>query len=364
MGYTKCGYNLIVSTPVLATKLFIPAARPNLVRRSRLTARLAQGLNGKLTLVSAPAGFGKTTLLCECIYSCERPAAWISLDDGDNNQVRFLSYLISAFQKIKDGIGDGLIGALLSSESVDTETLLSGLINQIAEIQYPFVIVLDDYHVITEKRIHEILIFILENQLPKMHLIISTRADPPWPLARWRARGDITEIRTQDLRFTPEETSVFLNSVMHLGLSAEDILRLGTRTEGWVAGLKMAALSIQGCSDVSGFIRSFSGSHRFIFDYLIEEVLQKLPPKIQEFLLKTSILERMCASLCNTVTGYNDSQHTLEQLDQMNLFVVPLDDQRHWYRYHHLFADLLRSRLHQSWSDDVPETPPSGELMV
>ncbi|MCJ7702754.1 MAG: LuxR C-terminal-related transcriptional regulator [Anaerolineales bacterium] len=243
---------------------------------------------------------------------------------------------------------------LHASQPAGTEILLSGLINEIVEIHKPFVIVLDDYHIITNPEIHEILTFMVENQPLEMHLVVSSRADPPWPLARWRARREMIEIRTQDLRFGPEEAADLLNGVMQLGLSDDDVERLEARTEGWIAGLLMAAISLQGRQDPSGFIRAFEGSHRYIFDYLVEEVLNQLTPEIQNFLLKTSILEQLNAPLCDAILDSNNSQSVLHQLEQLNLFIIPLDDQRQWYRYHHLFADLLAGLLGELHPDLVP----------
>jgi LuxR family maltose regulon positive regulatory protein len=319
-----------------------------------LIKHLEDGLSRKLTLVSSPAGFGKTTLLSEWIHKCGRPAAWISLDQGDNDPARFLKYFITALQKNEAEIGEGIISALQSSQLSKTDILLTGLLNEIADLTQPFVIVLDDYHVITEPTIQEMLTFILENQPPQMHLVISSRADPPWPLARLRARGELAEIRTGDLRFTTDEAATFLNNVMGLKLSSQDVASLEGLTEGWIAGLQMAALSMRGRKDVSGFIESFSGSHRFILDYLVEEVLDQQSLTIQEFLLKTSILESLSGSLCDAVTDRADSQTTLTQLEQANLFLVPLDDERRWYRYHHLFADLLRIRLEHTQAEQTP----------
>ena len=321
--------------------------------RPRLIKCFKQGLERKLTLISAPAGFGKTTLLSECAYKCGRPVVWISLDEGDNEKTRFLSYFISALRGVSGDFGDSVREMLHASQPAGTEILLSGLINEIVEIHQPFVIVLDDYHVITNPEIDEILTFMVENQPVEMHLVVSSRADPPWPLARWRARREMIEMRTQDLRFGPEEAADLLNGVMKLGLSDDDVERLEARTEGWIAGLLMAAISLQGRQDPSGFIRAFEGSHRYIFDYLVEEVFKQLSPDIQDFLLKTSILDRMCASLCNCILEKKNSQHILAQLEQMNLFVVALDDQRGWYRYHHLFSDLLRIRMYQLHPDIV-----------
>ena len=342
-----------MTTPLLTTKLNIPPLRPILVPRPYLIDKLNSGQEGKLTLVSSPAGFGKSTLISIWIHQLDHPAAWVSLDKGDNTPSQFLKYFISAIQLIEAEIGEGALISLKSSQSPKTDVLLIGLLNEIAEIAKPFIIVLDDYHVITESIVQEMLTFILENQPPQMHIVISSRADPPWPLARLRARGELTEIRTSDLRFTTDETANFLNDVMKLKLSQPDVASLERLTEGWIAGLQMAALSMQGRRDVSGFIKSFSGSHRFVLDYLVEEVLDQQSPAIQEFLLRTSILERLSGPLCNAVTRRDDSQTTLSQLESANLFVIPLDEERRWYRYHHLFVDLLRIRLEQTKPEHV-----------
>jgi len=348
-----------MSTPLLTTKLYIPPVRPDpstglrarLVSRPRLTERLNAGLHRKLTLISAPAGFGKTTLLSEWASqrvgesADGRPVAWLSLDEGDNDPARFWAYLIAALQTIHEGIGEAALEALVSPQPPHVEALLTGLINEIAEIPDLSALVLDDFHVITDQRVNDEVTFFLDSMPPQMHLILSSRADPPWPLARLRARREMTELRTNDLRFTPKEAAAFLNEVMRLDLSPEDVAALEDRTEGWIAGLQMAALSMRGREDVSGFIRAFTGSHRFILDYLVEEVLEQQSPAIQEFLLKTCILERMTGPLCDAVTGGTDSQTILTQLEQANLFLVPLDDEWRWYCYHRLFSELLRNQL-------------------
>lgn len=340
---------------MLTTKLFIPSTRRDLVHRQRLINRLSQGMDGKLTLVSGPAGFGKTTLLSEWVGESNRPVCWISLDEGDNDPIQFVSFLIKGLQNISDGIGHGLVEMLYSSKPLESNTLITYLINQIADIQTPFSIILDDYHVITEPRIHNLMQLILENQPPQMHLVISTRSDPPWPLARWRARSELSEIRTRDLRFNLEETSKFFNETKGLGLTRQNVEQLEARIEGWVAGLQLAALSMKNRDDISGFLKNFTGSHRFVFDYLLDEVFRGLPPDIQDFLLTTSILDRLCAQLCDHLRNASDSQHILDQLDQMNLFVIPLDDHRSWYRYHHLFAELIHQVAHQKLSGQMPQ---------
>ncbi len=339
-----------MSTPILATKLYIPLPRLKIVLRLRLIERLNNGLQGKLTLISAPAGFGKTTLVSEWVAGCERPVAWLSLDEGDNDPTRFLAYLVVALQKIAATIGEGVLGVLQSPQPPPTESILTALLNEITTIPDDFLLVLDDYHVIDAKSVDNALTFLLEHLPPQMHLVIATRDDPDLPLARLRARGQLTELRVADLRFTHSEAAGFLNQVMGLNLSAEDIAALETRTEGWIAGLQLAAISLQGHKDTTGFVQSFTGSHHFVMDYLVEEVLQQQSESVQTFLLHTSILDRLCGPLCDTVLldPATSGQETLEYLERANLFIVPLDSERHWYRYHHLFAELLRQRLHQS----------------
>ena len=337
--------------PILTTKLYIPPPQPRVVLRPRLIERLNEGLHRKLTLISAPAGFGKTTLLSEWVASsCSRPAAWLSLDEGDNDPTRFLAYLVAALQTIAPNIGEGVLGALQSPQPPPTESILTALLNEVTTIPDDLVLVLDDYHVIDARAVDDALDFLLEHLPPRMHLVIATREDPNLPLARLRARGQLTELRAADLRFTPSEAAEFLDQVMGLNLSAEEIAALETRTEGWIAGLQLAALSMRGREDVPGFIKTFTGSHHFVLDYLVEEVLQQQPESVQTFLLRTSILDRLCGPLCDAVLLdlSASGQETLEYLEHANLFLVPLDNERRWYRYHHLFAELLRQRLHQS----------------
>ncbi len=351
-----------MATSILATKLYIPPPRPKVVLRPRLIERLNEGLQCKLTLISASAGFGKTTLVSEWVASCGRPVAWLSLDEGDSDLTRFLTYLVAALQTIAANIGAGVLAALQAPQPPSTEAILTGLLNEITTIPDNFIFVLDDYHIIDSEpvdgstSVDEALTFLLEHLPPRMHLVIATREDPHLPLARLRARGQLTELRAADLRFTPSEAAEFLNQVMGLNLSAEDIAALETRTEGWIAGLQLAAISMQGHEDSTSFIQSFTGSHHFVLDYLMEEVLQQQPERVQTFLLRTSILDRMCGSLCDAVlldpstSGQEtvSAQETLEYLEHANLFIVPLDNERRWYRYHHLFADLLRQRLLRS----------------
>ncbi|MEM7126430.1 MAG: LuxR C-terminal-related transcriptional regulator [Chloroflexota bacterium] len=345
-----------MSTPILATKLYIPSVRATLVLRPRLIARLNKGRHGKLTLISAPAGFGKTTLASEWAASGEWPVAWLSLDERDNDPTRFVAYLIEALQTIAAqvgtaAIGEGVLELLHSPQSPSVESMLTALLNEITTLSNRFILVLDDYHVLNNDVVNEAIAFFIEHLPPLMHLVITSRQDPPLPLARYRVRGQLTEVRDSDLRFTPDEAARFLNDAMGLTLSVEEITALESRTEGWIAGLQMAALALQRSSDLldqSGnthFIQAFTGSHRFVLDYLVEEVLQRQPEKVRSFLLQTAILERLNGSLCEAVTGQEDGKGMLEALDRGNLFVVPLDDARQWYRYHHLFAEVLQIRL-------------------
>jgi LuxR family maltose regulon positive regulatory protein len=351
--------------PILATKLYVPPPRPGIVLRPRLIEQLNDGLvkGSRLTLVSASAGFGKTTLVSEWIASCGRPVAWLSLDKGDHDLTRFLTYFIAALQTIKAGIGESLLPALQSLQPPQAEAILTTLLNEIATIPdnpsagsgQRFILVLDDYHLVESKQVDQALAFLVEHLSPQMHLVIATREDPSLPMARFRGRGHLTELRASDLRFTPSEAAEYLNHEMGLYLSSEDITALESRTEGWIVGLQMAALSMLGQPDPTKFIQSFTGSNRFILDYLLEEVLGQQSESIQAFLLHTSILDRMCGSLCDAVLldPSTPGQEILEQLERANLFIVALDNERHWYRYHHLFGDLLQQRLGQPW--ELPE---------
>ncbi len=342
-----------ISEPILATKLYIPPPRPKVVLRSRLIARLNDGLHGRLTLISAPAGFGKTTLVSEWVAGCERLAAWLSLDERDNDPTRFLAYLIAALQTIVTNIGDGVLGVLKSPQPPPTESILTALLNEITIIPENFILILDDYHVIDAEPVDNALTFLLDHLPPQMHLVITTREDPHLPLARLRARSQLTELRVTDLRFTSSEVAGFLNQVMSLNLSAEDIAILENRTEGWVAGLQLAALSMQGRDDIPGFIKAFKGDDRYIVDYLVEEVLQSQPDSVRSFLLQTSILDQLSGPLCDAVTGRKDGKKMLEALERGNLFVVSLDDKRQWYRYHHLFAEVLHTRAMEEQPEQV-----------
>jgi LuxR family maltose regulon positive regulatory protein len=343
-----------MSIPILSTKLYIPRSRSTVVLRSRLIERLNEGLHRKLTLISASAGFGKTTLVSEWLAACERPAAWLSLDEGDNDPKRFLTYFVAALQTISANIGEGLLRVLKSPQSPSTESILTVLLNEITTIPDDFVLVLDDYHVIDAKLVDNALTFLIEHLPPQMHLVIATREDPHIPLARLRARAQLTELRITDLRFSRSEAAGFLNEVMGLNLSSENVSLLETRTEGWIAGLQLAAISMQGHKDANSFIKSFTGSHHFVLDYLMEEVLQQQSESIQTFLLRTSILDRLCGPLCDAVLRSTSlGQETLEYLEHANLFIVPLDNERRWYRYHHLFSELLRQRVLHSISSST-----------
>jgi LuxR family transcriptional regulator, maltose regulon positive regulatory protein len=362
-----------MSVAILATKLYIPLPRPKIVLRPRLIDRLNDGLHHKLTIISAPAGFGKTTLISAWVTSFQdlEPkvgVAWLTLDEGDKDLTRFLAYLVAALQTIAPNIGASVIGVLQSPQPPPAESILTALVNEITAIPDNFVLVLDDYHMLDagsgegSASFDEALTFLLEHQPPNMHLVITTREDPRLPLARLRGRGQLTELRVNDLRFSLSEAAEFLNQVMGLNLSEADIAALETRTEGWIAGLQLAAISMQGQTDAVGFIQSFTGSHRFVLDYLVEEVLQKQSKGIQAFLLCTSILDRLCGPLCDAilqdvaVPGQETAgQKTLEYLERANLFLMPLDNERRWYRYHPLFAELLRMRLARIYPDHVAE---------
>ncbi len=358
-----------MAIPLVKTKLSVPPLRPALVARPRLIERLNDGLcaGRTLTLLSAPAGFGKTTLLGEWVAACDRPVAWVSLDEGDDDPLRFWSYVVAALQTAQPAIGAAFLAQLQADHDQRFPTasrtgpgtdhmqaLLTGLINELAERSEPLLLVLDDLHLVSARTIHEALLTLVGDLPPQLHLVVSTRADPPWPLARLRARDEITELRAGQLRFTLAEAAAFLNQAHALALTAEDVAALDARTEGWIAGLQMAALSMREYQDRSAFIERLSGTHRFILDYLVEEVLDKQPSAIQTFLLETSVLERMSAPLCHALTGGRDSAAILARLDRDNLFLVPLDSERRWYRYHSLFADLLRRHLEQRAPDQVP----------
>jgi LuxR family transcriptional regulator, maltose regulon positive regulatory protein len=301
-------------TPVLATKLYIPPPRAQLVLRPRLLERLNQSLHRKLTLISAPVGFGKTTLVSEWVASCQRPVAWLSLDEGDSDLARFLTYLLTALQTVAPNSGEGLLNALQSLPTPPTESILTALLNEFSTISDDFILVLDDYHLIDAKSVDHALSFLLEHQPAQMHVVITTREDPNLPLARLRASHQLTELRVTDLRFTPSETADFLNQMLNLELSSQELAVLETRTEGWIAGLQLAVLSMQDHQDVPAFIQAFAGDDRYIVDYLVEEVLQRQPEATRGFLLQTSILDRLNGSLCDALTTQQGGKARLEAL--------------------------------------------------
>ena len=352
----------LMVTPVLATKLFAPARRPRLVARPRVTDRLAATLDPghRLTLVSAPAGFGKTTLLTDWLAGLQGGrVGWLSLDDGDNDPTRFLAHLVAAL----GSAGLAVDPAAPATPSDDPAAALTSLVNDVAragevEPAAHWIVVLDDYHVIGAAAVHEAVTFLLDHLPDHLHLVVATRSDPPLPLARLRSRGQLSELRAAELRFTPAEAREFLNQVMGLELTAADVEALEDRTEGWIAGLQLAALSLRGIAsrdEVTGFIRAFTGSHRFVIDYLADEVLARQPARVRDFLLRTAVLDRLTGPLCDAVTGGAGGARTLEDLERGNLFVVPLDAERSWYRYHHLFADVLRARLLAEHPEEVPD---------
>ncbi len=344
--------------PLLETKLYVPKLRRGLVARPRLSERLRRGAQSKLTLISAPAGFGKTTLLAEWLTaddSDQRAVAWLSLDRADNQPASFWTYLITALQTVAPGVGASALAVVQAPQPPPIETALAMLLNDLGAATTDVALVLDDYHVIETHEVHDGMAFLIEHLPPQMHLLIATRADPALPLGRLRGSGELIEIRAADLRFTPEEAAAYLNEVMGLELSAGDVAALEARTEGWIAALQLAALSMQGRGDIAGFIASFAGDDRYIVDYLAEEVLQRQSEQIRSFMLQTSILERLSGPLCDAVTGQADGKAMLETLDRGNLFLVPLDDRRKWYRYHHLFGDVLRARLLDEQPDAAPD---------
>jgi ATP/maltotriose-dependent transcriptional regulator MalT len=340
---------------LLRTKLFIPRPRKDVVFRSRLVDHLNEGLGKKLTLIAAPAGFGKTTLLSGWITKCPRYVTWLFLDEGDNDPTQFWAYFITSLQGLHPDLGASALALIQSPQAPPIKSVLTELINDLIAFSDPFASVLDDYHFIDSQPIHEALSFLIDHLPANMHLVITTREDPALPLARLRARDQLTEIRARDLRFTQEEADDFLRGVMGLELSRQDVVTLEERTEGWAAGLQLAGLSMQRQADPKAFIADFSGSHRHILDYLTDEVLRQQPENIRSFLLHTAILDRLSGPLCDALTGRNDGDKLLAHLEAANLFVVPLDEERRWYRYHHLFSDLLRNQLTRLQPELVPE---------
>jgi len=342
---TESRSSAVAPMRLLRTKLFVPQAHPELVARPRLLDRLDGCLRCRLTLVSAAAGFGKTTLLSTWIAQRDVVAAWVSLDDHDDDPVRFWAYTIAALQTIWPGVGTGAAEILQAPQPPAIEGVLTELLNDVACQEGRAVLVLDDYHVIQETAIHQGVAFLVEHAPPQLLLILASRTDPPLPLPLLRARRQLLEVRAEDLRFTDSEADAFFNTVMGLALASEDVAALETLTEGWAAGLQLAALSIREVSDVGALVASFSGGHRYVFDYLAHEVIDRQRPELRCFLMQTAVLDRLNGGLCDAVTGLEDGQRVLEQLEQANLFVVPLDRERRWYRYHHLFSDFLRSLL-------------------
>ena len=351
------------TAPLLKTKLYIPSARSKRVTRSRLITLLEESVRRELTLVSAPAGYGKTTLLAEWATITEMPIAWVSLDTADNDSIRFFTYFAEAVNSVHPGVADHTLEMLRSSIPLPLTTIVSTLLNDLCEISEPFVLVLDDYHVITDQPVHTAITYMMDHLLPVMRLVIATRTDPTLPLSRMRGRQQLAEIRAEHLRFHPDEITEFLNRIEGLNLNEDDIKSLEIHTEGWIVGLQMAAISMQGRQDISQFIQSFTGSHRYIMDYLMDEVLVRQPEEVQKFLLNTSILKRLSGHLCDALIENGElrsekgqpastpfspssySQGILEYLERSNLFLISLDDNKQWYRYHHLFADLLHARL-------------------
>ena len=343
---------------LLATKLHVPILRSHLVHRLRLIQKLQKGMERSLILISAPVGFGKSTLLSDWLITCTNRTAWLSLEPQDDEPTRFFSYLFAALRTQVPYLtvpGPEVLHSLYLSS---IETVLTLLINELQQrntAQENMILVLDNYQVVTNESIHQALSFLLEHLPSWMHLVLATREDPPLPLARLRGRGDLLELRANDLRFTQEEASSFLLEVMNLPLSQEECSLLQARTEGWITGLQLAALALQGCEDSKAFIMAFSGSHHYVMDYLIQEVLKRQSATIQDFLLQTSILDRLCASLCDAVTGQGGSQAILDYLERANLFLVALDEAGQWYRYHRLFAGALRQQLKQTDPSLIPE---------
>ena len=342
---------------LLESKYRVPARRPDAVARARLAERLSAASQAALTVLSAPAGFGKTTALTEWLATVPAKAAsvaWLSLDHRDNDPALFWTYVVTTMRTATDGVGEAA-SQMLASSSPPTEAALAALLNDLGKLPKDLLLVLDDYHLIEAPEVHDGMTFLLEQQPPQLHLVLATRVDPPFALARMRARGQLLEVRAADLRFTTEESATYLNGPMGLGLSEDDVATLGGRTEGWIAALQLAALSMQGREDASAFIAGFAGDDRYIVDYLVEEVLARQPTDVRDFLLTTSVLERLTGPLCDAVTGQAGGTAALVTLERANLFLVSLDDRRQWYRYHHLFADVLQAHLLEERGDEVAE---------
>lgn len=343
-----------MSLPVLTTKLYPPLQSEGFISRHRLTDQLKTGLNRRAIIISAPPGFGKTTLISAWLATGDgKKVAWYSLDEDDNDPARFFRYIAASLQTVEpDSVPK--LDSLLKADSANPRELTIALLNDLSEFSSKSVaLVLDDYHHITQQPIHDALTYLIDHLPNNIHLVFISRADPPLPLGRWRVRGQLTEIRADDLRFSEAEAAQFLNQSMGLALSADDIRTLEARTEGWVAGLQLAALSLQKSANPGEVISAFAGSNRYVADYLTDEVLARQPESLREFLLKTSILERFNASLCDHLLQSDTSESMLMELERANLFIIPLDAESNWYRYHHLFADLLKRRLAQAISGEV-----------
>ena len=347
-----------MASPLLETKLHVPRPRRGLVTRPRLIERLSGAAEAELTLVSAPAGFGKTTLLTDWLAAAAADGwstAWLSLDQRDNDPVLFWTYLVTALKSAAAGVGERSLSLLQSPPQPPIDAVLATLLNDLSAVANDVVLVLDDYHVIESRDVQDGVAFLLEHLPAQVHLVIAGRADPALPLARLRGRGQLVEIRAADLRFTPDEAAAYLTDAMGLMLTADDVAALEGRTEGWIAALQLAALSMQGRDDIATFIAGFAGDDRYIVDYLVDEVLDRQPESVRHFLLQTSIVERLSGPLCDAVTGQDGGQAMLATLERANLFLVPLDDRRQWYRYHHLFADVLQTHLRDEQPDRVQE---------
>ena len=340
---------------LLATKLSLPRTRPDRLARSRLIQQLNEGMARELLFVCTPAGFGKTTLVADWAASARWPVAWLSLDPEDNDPARFWRYVVAALDRACEGLAEHVLPRLTAPTVLSSEGVVTVLANQLQARPEEVALVLDDYHLIESESIHEGMAFLLGHLPPQLHVVITSRSDPPLPLARLRARGQLVELRAADLCFTPEEASALLREVWGLDLAAEGIAALDARTEGWAVGLQLAALSLRERPDPHAFLSALARTHRYVLDYLSEEVLERQPDRLRSFLLQTSILERLSGPLCDAVTGGTDSQELLEALERANLFLIPLDDERRWWRFHHLFGDLLRARLQRTEGAQLPE---------
>ena len=352
--------------PILATKLHIPRVPHTLVERPYLLERLEAGLARSLTLVCAPAGSGKSTLLSQWLQlpESEKAVVWLSLDDGDNDLERLVAYVVAGLSRVDETIGK-VTEALLEASQLDSyEAFLTPLLNDIAAFSRPIVLILDDYHLIHNLVIHDAISFLLTYKPQHFHIVIASRHDPPFPLGQLRVRGQLHEIRARDLGFSKDETADFFQSVVGTKLDTQEIDVLDQHTEGWVAGLQLAGLALQGQDNPSAFIADFGGDHTFIVDYLGAEVFKRQSDDVRAFLLKTAILSRLSPALCNSVAEVENAQDILQQLYRANLFLIPLDDRREWYRYHHLFADLLQHYLRQTYPEEVPRPAPACQPVV